>query len=103
MSEHREKAVEAATRAYWKGFDRAGPGPQRGMLADHDAALQGADSHLQRMYWERFREAVLSPETIEAAGTESMTQHHFRPYSYITKTLFEAALDKAQDLMEESK
>lgn len=57
--------------------------------------------HLQRMYFARFREAVLSEKALQAAHAESSRVHSFHPYREITQTLLEAALTKAQEIMEE--
>lgn len=44
-----DRAIEAATRSWWKGFDSAEPDYQRAMLADHriavGAALDAAFQH----------------------------------------------------------
>lgn len=53
MSEHRRKAVEAAEVARCANLD----GSDLEAMSD---ALQAAEPHLQRMYWERVREMLES-------------------------------------------
>ena len=66
----------------------------------------------ERMYWERFREAVLSEAAIEAAqaavlqradAANAAGQLLMATHVEVSGTAIKAALDKAQDLMEGDK
>ncbi len=99
MSSHREKALEAVRllREGWRG--RLLSAEEHGQLREE---LQAAEPHLQRMYWERFREAVLGPEAVWAAGARLPGSEDDSAEDWAKETI-EAALDKAQGLMEENK
>ncbi len=108
MTDHREKAAEAATLAYYGEtpalLERKAGGVTMAR-AKTDTALAAAEPHLQRMYWERFREAVLSNGGVDAASSSFEADEWVTgefPESAMCDAL-EAALDKAQNLMEESK
>lgn len=61
MSEHRDKAVEAATEAYFKAEPR---GATRTIVSHaFRAALDAADPHLRAQHFEEFREALLGDAT----------------------------------------
>ncbi len=104
MSEHREKAVEllaerlyryAALQQGWsKRWPEATEGTKDSWRQDARLHLEQLDSHLQRMYWERFREAVLGDGDLVE---ELFMAHQRNDISPILRD----ALNKARDLMEE--
>lgn len=102
MSMHRKKAVEAATASLFEGDVYVGAPDDAGARIEAERAIQAAEPHLQRMYWERFKEAVLSEKGIDAASTsfeeDEWTTGEF-PESAMREAV-EAALNQAQDLME---
>lgn len=70
-AEHREKAVEAVMKAFW--FDKRewrtySPGELAQMQSEVTDALQAADPHLERMYFERFAERMLGVRSLETAA-----------------------------------
>ncbi len=94
-NDHREKAVEAG----WAG-NVAGIGLT---LNEFDAALTAAEPHLQRMFFERFRETMLSDAAIDAgvraAGLVLPTP---RPRVGATRIHIRPAIEAALDTLEDS-
>jgi hypothetical protein len=110
VSEHREKAVEAAAKArhgralheHWA--DVGGERRER-LLEEARLDLQAAEPHLQRMYLERFRELLLGDGAVAMAKLRhSLLANYNAPARAAAledaRAGLEAALDKAQDLME---
>jgi hypothetical protein len=110
-----EEAVEAALRSLIE--DRMTPpaGEELEVIRqDVREALQAAEPHLQRMYWERFSgdftDAMMGERTVVAAldkfcfdghGYSVATANRMREAFAAAFTEAFAALDKAQELMEE--
>jgi hypothetical protein len=112
-TKHRERAVEAAARAAFfrddvgghiKGgftydsIPEVGRENYRCMVRD---ALEAAEPHLQRMYWERLREVLLEHEA-KADGALAMNRAYLDAASDFEQyeAAICAALDKAQEIME---
>jgi hypothetical protein len=98
MSDHREKAVEAAERQ----VTARGMTPLAGGLAAQ--IIDAADPHLRRAHFEEFKEAALGDEVIEAAYIASDAIYRAGDGTAVEEDLYpavlQAALDKAQELLE---
>ena len=97
-AEHLKKALEAAIREWGSCNVDAGirfPVPQRMSLA-----LQAADPHLERMYFERFAERLLEHE-VKADATRAMNMAFNDAASDFEQ--YEAAIKAALDSIREGK
>lgn len=100
MSEHREKAVAAIAKSrHERNLMHTGERPWGTPHCQAGDDLQAAEPHLQRMYWERFGEAVLSGKKI--SGDLSFLDLVFgAEFGHEDIEALRDALKKAQDLME---
>lgn len=98
--DHRELAVEAAARSLYLLFGDEGWQPAGPQKRSATKALVAAEPHLQRMFFERFKEAMLSEGAYAAADALARRTTGHASDRGIDAAI-RAALDQAERLMED--